>query len=123
MNDGFCFGVFGEHKKQKVPFLLRERLPGILKNLMFPPNFPPNFPWKQYLVVGRVIEGAVCWRMLNTETHWETFFKIYKLHFVSVLIIWKMEKNKRSYGKQTTNNPRSFEWLETTESLKKYPAS
>lgn len=54
MNDGFCFGVFGEHKKQKVPFLLRERLPGILKNLMFPPNFPPNFPWKQYLVVGRV---------------------------------------------------------------------
>lgn len=41
--------------------------------------------------------------MLITETHLQTSFNFYKLHFGSVLIIWKMEQHWRSCEKQTND--------------------
>lgn len=88
----FVLGVFLEIKKYKKSlFHCRNvyRLPEILENLTFPPKFPPtpNFPRSC------VLKNAL--------------FNIYKLWFISILIIWKMEQNKRSNEKQTNDSPRA----------------
>lgn len=94
MNDAFCFGFFRERKIRKVPFSLQEPL-----------SFTKDF--KKTSCFHRTSPPKLSLEIVSSSG--ETLFKIYKLGFVSVLITWKMEKNKRSYEKQMTDNPRSFE--------------